>query len=114
MYIRKDNSTLVQEGRPDWIECKPVLPSERRHPYEKPVPLLKELLERVCLPGQTVYDPFMGSGSTLEAATALNLFSIGVDESAEAYANATERMAKFNEGANNNEQETKESSNEAA
>lgn len=105
MYIRKDASTFVQEGRPDWLECKPVLPSLRRHPYEKPVALLMQLLERVCLPGQMVYDPFMGSGSTLEAATNLNLFSIGVDESAEAYANANERMAQLTRST---DEETKE------
>jgi site-specific DNA-methyltransferase (adenine-specific) len=100
MYIRKDASTLVQEGRPDWLECPPVLPSQRRHPYEKPVELLKTLLERVCLPGQVVYDPFMGSGSALEAATILNLRSVGVDESAEAYANAMERLAVLKEKKN--------------
>lgn len=96
MYIRKDSSTLVQEGQPDWLECDPVLPSAKRHPYEKPVQLLIRLLERVCLPGQTVYDPFAGSGSTLEAATKLNLLSIGVDESQEAYANMLERLATLN------------------
>ena len=112
MYIRKDTSSLVQEGRADWIECNPVLPSVRRHPYEKPVELLKQLLERVCLPGQTVYDPFMGSGSSLEAATILNLFSIGVDESAEAIANATERMANYQTNGGNNEQPTEEKADE--
>jgi site-specific DNA-methyltransferase (adenine-specific) len=95
MYIRKEPSCLLLEGRPDWVECPPINPSEKRHPYEKPVPLLVHLLERVVLPGQIVYDPFAGSGSTLEAATRLNAFSIGVDESAEAYANMLERLSTF-------------------
>jgi site-specific DNA-methyltransferase (adenine-specific) len=95
MYIRKDNSRLVQEGKPDWIECPPVIPSKRRHPYEKPVQLLKLLLERVALPGQLVFDPFAGSGSTLEAATEMKLRSIGVEISSEAYANILERMNRF-------------------
>jgi len=64
LYIRKDESRLVQEGKPDWLECPPVPESERLHPWQKPVELLVKLLERVALPGQIVYDPFMGSGST--------------------------------------------------
>lgn len=56
MYIRKDAARLIQEGKPDWFECKPVLPSERRHDYEKPVDLIKLMLERIALPGMLVYD----------------------------------------------------------
>ena len=97
MYCRKDNSRLIQEGKPDWIECPPVKPSERRHEYEKPTQLLKVLLERVGLPGQLVYDPFAGSGPTLEVATNLQMRSIGVEISTEAYANILERMSKFKE-----------------
>jgi ParB/RepB/Spo0J family partition protein len=94
MYIRKDESRLVREGMPDWIECPPVNPSDKRHPFEKPVDLLNNLLERVALPGQTLYDPFMGSASAIEAGIKQNLFCIGVDNSSEAYANACERMAE--------------------
>ena len=95
MYIRKDDSRLVREGMPDWIECKPVNPSDKRHPFEKPVDLLTNLLDRVALPGQTLYDPFMGSASTIEAGVKQKLFCIGVDNSAEAYSNACERMAQL-------------------
>ena len=95
MYARKDNSRLIQEGKPDWIECPPVDPSKRRHIYEKPTALIRNLLERVSLPGQTVLDPFLGSGSVLEAATQLRLMSIGIEISSEAYANALERMSKY-------------------
>jgi len=93
MYIRKDESRIVKEGMPDWIECPPVKPSEKRHPFEKPVALLNNLLERVSLPGQTLYDPFMGSASSIEAGLNHRLFCIGVDNSMEAYSNACERMA---------------------
>jgi ParB/RepB/Spo0J family partition protein len=97
MYFRKDNSRLVKEACPDWIECDPVLQSQRTHPYEKPVPLLNNLLERVCLPGQKLYDPFMGSAASIEAGVWHNLFCIGVDISPEAYAMACSRMAKITE-----------------
>lgn len=39
-----------------------------RHPSEKPVPLLRELLESSSRQGETVLDPFAGSGSTGVAA----------------------------------------------
>lgn len=95
MYIRKDNSRLIKEGMPDWVECNPVDPSKRMHPFEKPVPLLKQLLERVSLPQQTLYDPFMGSGSSIEAGLSLNLNCIGVDNLQEAYASACSRIAEI-------------------
>ena len=40
----------------------------RRHPAQKPVALLAELITSFCPPGGRVLDPFAGSGSTLEAA----------------------------------------------
>lgn len=93
MYIRREESRLVKEGMPDWLECPPVLPSQRRHPYEKPTKLLLELLERVCLPGQRMIDPFMGSAATIEAGVRMKLFSVGVDVDKNAYAVALERMS---------------------
>ena len=95
LYIRKDQARLVKEGMPNWIECTPVLPSERIHPYEKPVQLLDNLLKRSALPGQTLFDPFMGSASAIEAGVARKMYCIGVDNSAEAYSFAAKRMADY-------------------
>jgi DNA methylase len=41
---------------------------ERLHPTQKPVAVMRELVEYLTTPGQTVLDPFAGSGSTLIAA----------------------------------------------
>jgi len=95
LYIRKDESRLVKEGQPDWIQCKPVPENDKIHGWEKPVELLTNMLQRVSLPGQTVYDPFFGSGSTIEAAVKLKLFAIGCDEAEECYAYALQRMSKL-------------------
>ncbi len=46
------------------------------HPTQKPVELLKPLVESITR--DTVYDPFAGSGSTLIAAKALGLKAVGV------------------------------------
>ena len=97
MYIRKDDSRIVKEGMPDWVECPPVL-TDKLHDYEKPVPLLLNLLERVSLPGQQLYDPFMGSGSSIEAGLEMKLICEGVDISLEAYSTAVKRIKEYLEG----------------
>jgi DNA modification methylase len=40
---------------------------DTRHPAEKPVPLLKWLIESLTEPGELVFDPFVGSGTTAVA-----------------------------------------------
>lgn len=95
MYIRKDESRIIKEGMPDWVECLPVPPEKKLHTYEKPVPLLLNLLERVSLPGQQLYDPFMGSASSIEAGLEMKLICEGVDNSAEAYATAGKRIKEY-------------------
>lgn len=53
--------------------------SERHVPFQKPVSLLAELVERHAPDDGMVLDPFMGSGSTLEAAKLLGRRCIGVE-----------------------------------
>lgn len=47
------------------------------HPTQKPTPLLRFLIE--LIDGQTVLDPFMGSGTTLRAAKDLGRKAIGIE-----------------------------------
>lgn len=54
-------------------------PAATRHPTEKPVPLLRELIESSSRFGETVLDPFMGSGSTLVAAQLEGRRAIGIE-----------------------------------
>lgn len=53
--------------------------SAKRHPTEKPVPLLRQLVESSSSFGETVFDPFVGVGSTLVAATLEGRKSIGIE-----------------------------------
>lgn len=99
LYIRKDDSKLVKEGQPDWMEYSIVSPGSRIHYNEKPIPLLLNLLERVSLPGQCLVDPFCGSGASLEAGLRMKLFCEGTDSSLEAYAVATKRLKELKEEA---------------
>jgi len=97
MYIRKDDSKIIKEGMPDWKECPPVPPDSKLHTYEKPVPLLIDLLERVSLPGMQLYDPFMGCGAHIEAGLEMKLICEGVDNSLEAYSTAVKRIKEYME-----------------
>jgi DNA modification methylase len=49
------------------------------HPCPKPIGQWSKLLKRVSLPGESVLDPFMGSGTTLLAAKMLGLSAVGIE-----------------------------------
>jgi site-specific DNA-methyltransferase (adenine-specific) len=54
-----------------------------KHPTQKPLGLLERIILASSSEGDTVLDPFMGSGTTLVAATRLNRKTIGIDISSE-------------------------------
>jgi DNA modification methylase len=64
---------------PDVIESKRISAVELKHPTEKPVNLMKKLIEYCTQPDDIILDPFAGSGSTLVAAAQLNRKYIGVE-----------------------------------
>lgn len=88
-----------------------VKPRDRVHPTEKPVALLSELLKVVAKPGDTVLDPFAGSGSTGEAAIRHGCNFIGIDREAHftqaasvrAYAAAQQRTTNDEPRTNNDQ-----------
>lgn len=50
-----------------------------RHPTEKPVRLMRQLIESSSCLGETVLDPFAGSGSTLVAAVLAGRRAVGIE-----------------------------------
>ncbi|MBI1925132.1 site-specific DNA-methyltransferase [Candidatus Poribacteria bacterium] len=54
------------------------------YPTQKPILLLERIIQLVTDEGDTVLDPFCGSGTTLVAAKLLNRKSVGIDISEEA------------------------------
>lgn len=51
----------------------------KHHPTEKPVDILRQLIESSSVMGETVYDPFAGSGSTLIAAALEGRNAVGCE-----------------------------------
>jgi len=64
------------------------------HPTQKPVSVLLPLIETYSAAGETVADPFAGSGSTLLAAKMLGRNWLGVELDATHHATAVKRLAQ--------------------
>lgn len=65
-----------------------------QHPTQKPVALMEWIIDRWTSPGDTILDPYLGSGPTLIAAKNLNRRAIGI-EIHEPYAEiAAKRLAQ--------------------
>lgn len=65
--------------RPGQYGIRKIIPSANQHPTEKPPELAALFIDLHTEPGWLVCDPFMGSGSTAEAAKRLGRKFIGVE-----------------------------------
>jgi len=72
---------------------------ERIHPTQKPVGLIKNLIELTTKKGGIVLDPFMGSGTTAVACKQTGRCFIGFEISKEYYELAKERLKRVEEKA---------------
>lgn len=66
--------------------------AKANHKWGQDYAAFHTLVERLTKPGQTVVDPFMGSGTTLLAANALGRHAIGADVDADSVATARGRL----------------------
>ena len=69
-----------------------IIPSQDQHPTEKPVELATLFINYDTRSGDSVLDPFCGSGSTLDAANRLGRKWIGIELDPQFHAMASERM----------------------
>jgi len=87
--LRKDGPAQVKRGEGALVarlragnvlrHKRPNGKGARHHISEKPVPLLRELIEMSSRHGETVLDPCVGSGSTLVAALMEGRRAIGIE-----------------------------------
>lgn len=86
----------------DVFNVKRVSRSERIHAAEKPVELLKTLIQCSTLPGDFVLDPCCGSGSTLVAAKELKRTGLGIEFDTDYYTTAMANVFGSDLDAQNN------------
>lgn len=63
VFAHKGRRALNGERRGNVIEARRVPPGQLQHPTEKPVRVLRPLILASTEPGETILDPFAGSGS---------------------------------------------------
>jgi len=89
--IDKEQKEIVQLCIPNEVSFNSAA-GNRIHPTEKPVGLLKYLLEVYSRPGDLILDPFSGSGSLGEAAISMKRNAILVERDPEFYAKSIDRL----------------------
>ncbi|HCR0227247.1 site-specific DNA-methyltransferase (adenine-specific) [Pantoea sp. AN62] len=94
-----ENAYLLAKGRPE-LPAQPlsdVIPwqytGNRHHPTEKPVSILRPLIESFTRPRAIVLDPFAGSGSTCVAAEESGRRWIGIELLEEYHAAGLRRLS---------------------
>lgn len=63
LFASKGRSILLGSRPKDIIRCQRLSPSKMKHPYQKPVELIVPLLRVSTQVGNTILDPFTGSGT---------------------------------------------------
>jgi DNA modification methylase len=78
---QRESSKLTKEEHQEWFQQIWSLPGEstRNHPAPYPPELAYRLVRMFSFSGDTVLDPFMGTGTTLLAAARCGRNSIGVE-----------------------------------
>lgn len=91
VMFRKGNAKNINNmGTKQLLQIPNV--ENKQHPSEKPVDLMKILIENSSNEWDTVFDPFMGSGSVGEACGILNRYFIGNDIDKECFELVKKRL----------------------
>lgn len=91
---------MLRKGGERWINdmgtinclSVPNIIGNKQHPTEKPVPLMRILIENSIRKGDVVLDPFMGSGSTAIACIQSERHFVGYEIDEQYYTIACRRI----------------------
>ena len=91
MLSKRPALNIINMGTSNIIKVPNII-GNKKHPTEKPINLMKILIENSSLVGQAILDPFAGAGSTLLAAKELRRNYIGCEIDENYYKIALERL----------------------
>jgi site-specific DNA-methyltransferase (adenine-specific) len=72
IWAEMQEAKQIPTGDGDIIKCRAVKVDERQHPAQKPIDLLKQLIEKSSNEGDLILDTFGGAGTTALACKELN------------------------------------------
>lgn len=78
-YMKKGKPHLYREGRSNVFTYRPVTPTDKTHPTEKPIEMLQDIFSVFCWEGTRAFVPFLGSGNSLLALSNMNIVGAGTD-----------------------------------
>ena len=78
-YAKKGDPKIVKQGRTNVFGYKPVPPTYKIHPTERPLDLMIDVLTTFTEPGSRILIPFLGSGNTILAAYLSKMTALGFD-----------------------------------
>ena len=103
LSYQHEQAYLLAKGRPP-LPKQPLadvmdMPysGNKLHPTQKPVAALAPLVRSFTLPGEVVFDPFTGSGSTCAAALLTGRRYLGIELDAEFHEAASQRLDRVKE-----------------
>lgn len=96
-FCRKGLRALLTPGQSNLLKFDVVHSAKKIHPTEKPVELIKKLIEASTVPGEVVVDPFGGSGSTGAAALELGRNYLLIEKDEAYFAQIIQRLNVLHE-----------------
>jgi site-specific DNA-methyltransferase (adenine-specific) len=93
MFVNRGRK-LVKSQDFNYIKADTVPPTQKIHPVEKPLSLLRHIVGASCTEKEVVLDPFCGSGSTLVAAVQMGVRFMGIELDEKYYRRTAERVAE--------------------
>jgi len=94
LHFTAGSPTYHNKGTGNVIKARRVTAAEREHQTQKPLDIMRQLIDVVCPPGGIVCDPFMGSGSTGVAAMQIDRGFIGIERDPAHIETAARRIAE--------------------
>jgi ParB-like chromosome segregation protein Spo0J len=79
LVAAKGNPAFAKRGQANFFHFRPVPSAKKIHSTEKPIELVRELLDIFTFPGAILVSPFLGSGVDLRAAYSRGLTGFGWD-----------------------------------